>query len=48
MEVINQLIAMIIYNVGIAITNHPPFITIFMADINLQKLGWFMTLLYPH
>ena len=35
-------------NVGIAIMNHPPFITINGWDSNHQFDGWFMTLLYPH
>ena len=35
-------------NVGIAIINHPPFITICMGGIATIKHGWFIMVLYPH
>ena len=35
-------------NVGIAMINHLPVITIFMGAIPTIKNGGFMTLLYPH
>ena len=37
----------VISNVGIAIINHPPFITISMGGIKPSKMGGLL-LLYPH